>query len=237
MLQLKLEDKIFIAQINKTVEGIKELTKPTVLQEIAKAAFVILGERFANSVDREAVRNPKKFHHVYEWGRLGSPDGRLFVLEREGILNGNLSIKTNFLPSKVPVPQKSGSFSKGGRSVTSKNIFRYKADVMEKGGPVTFVTSKITNFLGEEGDVFVAPGTKITILHPGGIQTQNAFGSFMVNWYVENANLIMDSSGLYERIVGEAAKVLNSKSGGVAEVRSVVSSIVNSFAGGKEVIR
>lgn len=237
MLQLKLDSKIFIQQINQKVDGIKELTRPTTLQEIAKAAFVILGERFVNAVDREAVQNPKKLHHVYEWGRLGSPDGRLFILERAGILGGNLLITTSFLPSNVPVPRKSDAFVKGGRTISNSDIFRFKAGVMEKGSPVSFVTNKITAFMGAEGEAFVAPGTKITILHPGGIQTQNAFGKFMIDWYVAHTNTIMETSGLYERIVNEASRVLGSNAGSTAQVRAVVANIANSIAANREVIR
>jgi hypothetical protein len=237
MIQLKLDSKIFIQQINQKVDGIKELTRPTTLQEIAKAAFTILGERFVQAVDRESVQNPKKFHHVYEWGRLGSPDGRLFILERTGILGGSLSMSTSFLPSNVPVPRKTDAFVKGGRIVSNSDIFRYKASVMEKGGPISFVTNKITPFLGAEGEAFVAAGTKITILHPGGVQTQNAFGKFMIDWYVENTDIIMNSSGLYERIVNEASKVLSNNSGGTTQVRSIVASVANSIAGNREVIK
>ena len=160
MIKLQISSSALAEQINNRIIGLEELTKPAMLQEIAKAAFTILGERFVQAVDRESVQNPKKFHHVYEWGRLGSPDGRLFILERTGILGGSLSMSTSFLPSNVPVPRKTDAFVKGGRIVSNSDIFRYKASVMEKGGPISFVTNKITPFLGAEGEAFVAAGTK-----------------------------------------------------------------------------
>lgn len=232
MLQLKLENKIFIQQIQDKVNSARQLTSSSVMQEIAKVAFTLTGERFVKDLDRESVQNPKRFHHVYEWGRLGTPDGRLFVLERAGILNGNLTINTNFLPSKVPVPS-TDSFQ---RSITAKNIFRYKADVMERGTPVSFVADKVLSFLGSDGQAFVAPGTRITIMNPGGAGTKNAFSEFMIDWYIKNTQLIMESSGLYERIANETATIINSN-GGITDVKRQVASIVNSMGGNVEVIQ
>jgi hypothetical protein len=234
MLQLKVEDKVFLKQLNDKIDAMKELASPTVMQEIAKAAFVITGEKFMNAVDREAVKNPKAFHHVYEWGRLGSPDGRLFVLERRGILGGNLDIETSFLQSKVPVQSSLRGSGRGQRNANSSNIFRYKAAVMESGQPVSFTTSQVTP-IGGEG--FVAAGTRINILNPGGIQTKNSFGKFMVSWYVENLNSIMETSGLYERIEREVALALNKKSVSKSEIKSIVASIANSVTGGRDTIK
>jgi hypothetical protein len=232
MLQLKLENKIFIEQIKARVDAVKQLASSSVTQEIAKAAFAVLGERFVKDLDRESIQNPKKFHHVYEWGRLGTPDGRLFVLEREGILNGNLSIRTNFLPSNVPVPTRN-TFT---RSINTTDIFRYKADVMEKGLPVSFVAQKVLSFMGAEGQAFVAPGTRINIMNPGGIASKNAFSDFMISWYVQHTNAIMDSSGLYERIANETAAIITAN-GSITDVRRQVASIVNSMGGNVEVIQ
>ena len=234
MLQLKIEDKVFLSQLTDKIDAIKELASPTVMQEIAKAAFVITGEKFMNAVDREAVKNPKAFHHVYEWGRLGSPDGRLFILERRGILNGSLDIETSFLPSRVPVQSEISRTGRMPRTSNSTNIFRYKAEVMESGQQVNFTTNQTTP-IGVDG--FVAPGTRINILNPGGVQTKNSFGKFMVDWYVDNLNSIMETSGLYERIEREVAMVLTKKNPTKAEVRSIVASIANSITGGRDTIK
>lgn len=237
MFQLKIEDKVFLNQIDQKIDAIKELTSPKVIEEIAKAAFVISGEKFMNAVDREAVRNPQAFHHVYEWGRLGSPDGRLFYLERKRILNGNLEIESNFLPSRVPVPRDSARFSKGPSTLSSKNIFRFKAKVMEEGRQVSFITSKVTPLSGTEDGGFVAPGTRINILNPGGIATKNAFAQFMVDWYVANLNEVVYQSGILERIESEVARVVERKSVSKTDIRNIVATISNSISGGKDEIR
>lgn len=233
MLQLKIENEVFAKQINQSISALKELTSTQVLQEIAKAAFVISGEKFVNAIDRESVKNPKAFHHVYEWGKLGSPDGRLFYLQRERILGGNLEINSVFKPSRVPVP-KDSQYTKSSKSLSSKNIFRYKAAVMESGKPVSFVTRSVTPLSGLGEDVFVAPGTRIDILNPGGVQTKNSFSKFMVDWYVRNLDMVMETSGLYERIEREVARIANTNTPTKSQIRSAVSSIVNSVTQGKD---
>ena len=84
--------------------ALDELTNHNAVQEIAKAAFVILGERFMFAVDAYSVRNKKKMHHVYEWGKIGNPSARLFVLDRTRIYGGGLITTSRFLNSKIPGP-------------------------------------------------------------------------------------------------------------------------------------
>ena len=101
MITLNINSKNLIEKIQQVITGAEELAKPSVVQEISKAVFTVTGERFVQAVDRFAVQNPKKMHHVYEWGGLGKPNARLFVIERTNILGGVLDINTNFLNSKL----------------------------------------------------------------------------------------------------------------------------------------
>lgn len=238
MIKLTISKDVFMAQILEKISALEELLSPTVMQEIAKGAFTILGERFVLAVDRESVRNPKKLHHIYEWGKIGNPEGRLFVIERAGILGGTLIINTSFLPSRLPVPIPKDLQTPGptGKYVSSKNIFKYKAEVMEKGVPISFNVKNIITFLGSEGQVFVSPGKTITIMNPGGIQTKNAFRDFMVTWYSENSNTVMSSSGIYEKIAQDTAIIVSSGEGTRTAVRQAITQIVNSIPGNKEVI-
>jgi hypothetical protein len=225
-------------QINMKVQAIGELTKDRVLQEVSRAAFIILSERFMKSVDRHSIMNPKKMHHVYEWVQVGRPTARLFILERSNMINGSV-ITSRFLTSKtvVPIPASLRSPGNTGKSVKSKHVFRNKADIMESGKPVTIHAKKILAFMGENGMHFVQPGTVINILNPGGKQVKNSFSQYMVQWYGMNAQTIMDSSGLYERIVNETSIVLSKNNTGMADVRVAVSRIINSITHGVDVVR
>jgi hypothetical protein len=226
-------------QVNLKVDGIKELSRPAVVNEIAKASFVITGRAFMHAMDRHAALNPKKMHHVYEWGKVGNPAARLFVLERQRVLGGMMVVNARFIPSRLPVPiNKALQFSENGNKVVSKrSIFRNKADVMESGKPVTFEAKRVLAFMGDEGIKFINPGKVINIMNPGGIETKNAFGKFFYEWYSTHAQLVIDESGLYNRIAKEAAIALNQPGGSSVQVRAVAARISSSISKGQVVLK
>jgi hypothetical protein len=238
MIQLQIDTKLLVEELNNKLAGIKHMTAPTVLQEMGKGIFAITGERFVLATDNYSRRNPKKMHHVYEWGGVGQPSKRLFVIERASILGGNLIVNARFLPSKLPVPINPLMLSKSGsnRSVSRRSIFKDKATVMEEGRRVSFTAKRVLAFMGNDGIAFVAPGTQINIEHPGGMQTNNAFANFMLEWYTKNGAAIMDASGFYEKVAQEVSLALNVKGAGIAQVRTAVARASNLVTGGKEVI-
>jgi hypothetical protein len=238
MIKLTINSSNLSNKLNELSGSIKELVSPTVLQEVAKAAFVITGHRFVLDADRYAVQNPKKMHHVYEWNELGNPNGRLFVIERLGILNGNLTISYSFLPSRLPVPIPPEMTNPGpnGRSVQKQNVFKDKAQVMEDGKPITYTTSRVLAFLGQNGPTFIRPGTLVNILNPGGIESKNAFADYMVQWYTDNANLVIQNSGFYDQIVNESAAAI-SNGAGISGVRQIAAALANKVGGSTVEIR
>jgi hypothetical protein len=239
MIQLSIDQTELKKQLKLKVEAIGEMRSPYFLEEVAKAAFVLVGESFVLAADRHAVQNPKKMHHVYEWKGLGNPKARLFVIERISVLGGNLIVESSFLPSKMPVPIDPELLVPGGsgRYVNKRNIFKNKASVMEKGLPITYTASSMMAFAGREGNMFLRPGSIVNIKNPGGIATKNSFTSFMFEWYQTHAELIMNSSGLYEKIANEASLVLSENNKGPAAIRNMVSQIVNSIAGNRVAIK
>ena len=234
MIKLTIDSSNFSKGLNQLQDSLNELVSPSVLTEIAKAAFTITGKRFALDLDRFSVSNPKKMHHVYEWGQIGRPEGRLFVIERLGVLYGDLIIGYKFLPSRlpVPIPLELQTPGKTGKFVSSRYIFRDKADIMENGSPVVINAKKVLTFLGSEGQVFVAPGTTVTINNPGGIESKNAFAEYMIEWYTKNPNAIMASSGLYEHITNSVATALSSNQLTTGQVKKVVQGITDRVSEG-----
>ena len=233
-VKLEVDTKQLVEALDDLTVGLQELTKPKVLDQISRAVFTITGERFVVDVDNYARLNPKKMHHVYEWGKIGDKNARLFVLERASVLDGTLLITTNFLKSKMPVPINPALLNPGktGRVVSKSSIFANKAEVMEAGNPVSFQAKRVLAFMGNNGIAFIAPGTQINILHPGGIQTRNAFPEYLLEWYTKKGNAIMDSSGLYERIANDVSNVLNSSNSGAAAVQQAVTRIADSLDNG-----
>jgi len=232
MIKLTIDNSNFINKIKSYTNAVEELTKPSVVDEVAKAAFAITGEKFVLDLDRYAAQNPKKMHHVYEWGNVGNPKARLFVVERLAILNGSLTVSYSFLPSRTPVPVPPEMLAPGrtGKSVQAKNIFRDKARVMEEGAPITFSSQRVLAFLGSNGPTFVAPGTIINILNPGGVESKNAFADYMVEWYSMNPNKIMQSSGFYEALIKDASKAINDGQG-VAGVIKAAKALADKVGG------
>jgi len=228
-LKLEIDTKQLVQGLDDLVTGIDQLVKPKALEQISRAVFSITGERFMVDIDNYSRANPKKMHHVYEWGQIGEKTARLFVLERTSVLDGSLLITTNFLQSKMPVPINPELLRPGktGKVVTARNIFANKAQVMEQGNPVSFQAKRILAMTSGNGIAFVAPGTQINILHPGGIQTRNAFAEYLLEWYSKNGNVIMESSGVYERIASDVAKVLSTKGGNATGVQKAVTLIAD----------
>lgn len=229
MIQLSVNQAELKKQLNLKIQAIGEMEKPYFLEEVAKAAFTLVGEKFVLAADRFAVQNPRRMHHVYEWKELGNPRARLFVIERISVLNGNLIVESSFLPSRTPVPINPELFipGKSGKYVSKRNIFRNKADVMEKGLPIVYTASTMLAFAGKRGNMFLKPGTTINIKNPGGVATKNSFTMFMLDWYEKNAEKIMNSSGLYERIVNEASRILSENDKGASAIKTMISQIAH----------
>lgn len=233
-VKLEIDTKAVIEALSNISVGMNELTQPSVLDQISKAIFDITGKRFMIDVDNYARSNPKKMHHIYEWGKVGQASGRLFMLERSAIFNGTLTVEAKFLPSKLPVPISPEMLTPGktGKVVSRRSIFANKAIIMENGTPVSFQAKRVLSFMSGNGIAFVAPGTKINILHPGGIGTKNAFAEYLLEWYVKNAAVVLDSSGLYERIANDVAKVLGSSDANATQVERAISLIANQYGAG-----
>jgi hypothetical protein len=241
MIQFKI-DKTSITnltnEINNKVLGMKELTKPRTLESIAKASFTITGKRFVNAMDRKAQINPKKYHHIYEWGQIGSPAARLFVVRRMKIQGGTLILSLDFKRSKrpVPIPKELQIPGKTGKSVKTKHVFYNKAEVMENGQPVHIYAAKVLAFLGNNGIQFVPAGTVVNILNPGGRMVKNAFKEFALDWYKKNYAPVMQSSGIFKQIEREVALCLNKKGDGAPQARQTIINIGNRYAEGLEII-
>jgi len=238
MISLNIDSKQIVSDLDGFLSNVKQITNPSVVSEISKGIFTVTGEEFVKSVDRYARMNPKKMHHVYEWGKVGEPSGRLFVLERNSVLNGSLIINAKFLPSRMPVPINPELLQQGknGKIVTRRSIFADKATVMEEGRSVSFTAKRILSFVGDSGLVFVKPGTQINILHPGGKGVNGAFSEFLLEWYTNNGYSAMDNSGFFEKISNNVSIALNQNNATINTVKRAVSDSIISMGLDQEVI-
>ncbi len=139
--------------------------------EIVDVASTIAMAKFATQVDIAAAASPRRLHHVYEWGEVGIPTGRLWnMVWSTGV---NRTIGFNFRPSQKPVPHPEAAGH-------AQHIFTWKAPVMEDGRSVTIEP-------GEKGFLaFMEDGewhyTKKSVTIQPGRDTQGQF-TFLWNQY------------------------------------------------------
>jgi hypothetical protein len=164
LFNVKINAKELSRMVNNTVKYGNGFVKGI---EIEKIFFMTeLGEytvqAFYKYIDSQARANPDALHHVYEWGQVGSPAGRLFEIE------------------SIPGPEVirfSGRFlSSESVSDTATEPFIYKAETMEKGISIT-VAPRLSDYLRfEVNDQIVFTKNSVTIEHPGGPAVEGSFG-------------------------------------------------------------
>ena len=133
-----------------------------------KVVFNQIKKDFGQYIDSQARSKPKSFHHVYEWGKTGSANDRLFSLtslDSEGI---SFKVNFKFEPSKTFVP---------GPKKQRKHVFQNKASVMESGMALKIAPrhSKRLVFESNGETVFMPIGASVTVKRPGGPSVKNQF--------------------------------------------------------------
>ena len=130
--------------------------------------FDQVSEDFGNYIDAKARTSYKALHHVYEWGKTGEKESRLFKLKK--LPSNGLSLKLNYelLNSTSFVPSSDSNH---------RHVFIKKAFVMEEGKTVV-ITPRSSERLVFEIDgstVFMPKGKSVTVNRPGGSATKNSF--------------------------------------------------------------
>ncbi len=174
-----------IRNVIKYSEGFVDGAKDAVPQLVDTIGQFTV-EALKNYIDSNARLSPQALHHVYEWERTGSPAARLFDIDYRLAGNG-LSFSYTFSQSQSV---KSGS----------KVPFYNKAEIMEKGLPVTIVPKKsVLSFEVDGEQVFTKGPVKID--NPGGAAVEGAFekslDSFFNNYF---SQAFLRSSGLLDHL-------------------------------------
>jgi hypothetical protein len=135
-------------------------------QYIASKVADLSIEEFYDYLDQLARINPGLLHHVYEWGRVGDPDSRLYDLKKILMGKSNVGVEADFLESETI-------------SETSDQVFYNKAKIMEEGIPIVIQEVKAQALFFEvDGEEFFRTGP-IVIENPGGPAVR---GSFVKNF-------------------------------------------------------
>lgn len=208
---------------------------PQVMTELNNALFTVSSTRFIRAMNLAAKSDPKKYHHIYEWGNTGNNVKRLFALNREISTSNTLRIGAKFLQStsQVPIPTALLEPGKSGRTVTSRNIFRDKAAVMESGAGISYQARRTLGFLGRNGGIaFIPAGTVVNILNPGGTQVKGAFEKFFHDWYAINTMTVIQSSGLLGKLQEAITVALNERNAGAEKAKASAIQTLQTFPGG-----
>ncbi len=125
---------------------------------------------FGDYVDAKARTSPKSFHHVYEWGKIGNDESRLFKLKKLPVDGLSLKVNYELTDSKSFVPSENSN---------NRHVFVKKAEVMEEGKTVVIAPrfSERLVFDVSGYTVFMPKGQSVTVKKPGGAATKNSFFS------------------------------------------------------------
>jgi hypothetical protein len=191
LLNVRFNAKQLTKMINDTAQYGKGFTKGI---EIEKIFFMTeLGKftekAFNEYIDSQAKANPGALHHVYEWGQIGNPGGRLFEIE------------------SIPGPQVikfSGRFlASDSTSDTATEPFIYKAETMERGISIT-VTPRLSNYLkfDVENETVFTPNS-VVIDEPGGPGVAGSFKRAADTFFLSYFNGVLLQTFLRELATAE----------------------------------
>ena len=128
-------------------------------------------------VDMQARSRPKSFHHVYEWGKVGQSDARLFNINKTKQEGFDFIFGYDFKLSKTSVPEK---------GKTPKNyVFKNKAMVMEYGQQVIIrPKNPKTRLAFDIGGkmITLAAGKSVKINNPGGKDVKMSFANSYIRF-------------------------------------------------------
>lgn len=137
----------------------------TITRRLAKTSV----SGFYEYLDQLARVNPGMLHHVYEWGRVGDPNSRLFDL-KISLSKNNAVITSEFLTSETP-------------SDTSNEPFYEKAKIMEEGIPVIIQEVQAQALFFEIDGIEYFRTGPITIENPGGPEVRGSFVAQFEEFY------------------------------------------------------
>jgi hypothetical protein len=225
-MRVKLDASDLISTLRNTVQYsesfLKEVKRlePKITQKLADTSIIA----FYEYMDGLARSHPGMFHHVYEWGQVGNPFGRLYELNRV-LARNNARIDANFLSSES-VPQ------------NGNQPFYDKAQIMEEGSPV-IVNEKDASvlFFEIDGEEFFRHGP-IYIANPGGGQTRGAFLNAYNDFYrFYFTNFYLKSIRFYEHFntpqefIRNFRSAVKNKSGASSAGRKMALSWIESAPG------
>lgn len=164
------------------------------VNDLMKSANTLITSEFVMHMSKQAIANPKRFGHMYDWGGVGDPNARLWKHNLRG--RGSVRELTfDFKASKRPVPVAPALSAIG---VKRNHIFVWKAPILELGLPVrispklakvlVFEEKQVKNPASSRGMGYAKNGIvfydgMINIDRQGSITTWNSFTEEFLSWF------------------------------------------------------
>lgn len=164
------------------IDGVKSNRK-IFNEELGKLTTEMLNKY----IDSRAMANSDSLHHVYEWGMVGNPGGRLFKLQHKSSPT-NIVIFGEFLPSKTV-------------SDTSDIPFINKANVMENSILIEIIPKNGVLAFEDDGGETVFTVNTVYVANPGGDGVAGSFGETVGDFFDAHFTAqVLGQTGLLQRL-------------------------------------
>lgn len=168
-----------------------------------KVIFNQIDEDFGSYIDAKARTSPRSLHHVYEWGKAGDKEARLFKIKK--LPADGLSLKINYelLDSVSFVPSETSNH---------RHVFIKKASIMEQGKTVVISPRNAERLVFETNGymVYMPKGQSVTVNKPGGVATKNSFLSAYKHFFTGTlVNMSIKKSGFQRLFNSSMTRALN----------------------------
>lgn len=219
------------AQIDEKIDGMKELMSAQTKGMLMDVAFSKSALKFVKVTNMLARSNKSSFHHIYEWGGTGNEASRLFRLIKKSSGGGNASVyyKFNNSKKKSPIDPVLSTPGPTGRYVSKSGVFKRKAEVMESGSGVSFITSRTIAIAPGGSIIFIPPGKTINIKNPGGQGVAGSFEKQFMQWWTINFSKSLDDSGVIKSLETSVARALSRSGAGRQEARNAIRSSLSRY--------
>jgi hypothetical protein len=170
-----IKTKFDTAKLNKTLNNVSNYSfgflQGIEIEQINFNRFLggYTAESLGYYIDSKARSNPKSFHHVYEWNKVGNKGARLFSFNVNATKN-NISFLGKFIPSK-------------SISENSSQPFVDKANIMENRIAITVEPKNSDVLVFEDDGELVFTASSVYIANPGGDEVAGSFGEVVDEFF------------------------------------------------------
>ena len=178
------------------------------VNELINAAHRVISNAFIVHMSQVAFNSPEEFKHMYEWGRVGDPNARLWKHILRG--TGNARVATfDFKASKKAVPLTPEKIQVG---VRKNHVFVWKAPVLELGLPVRIspkiATTLVMDYPKRSGQL-VYTKRSIYIPRQGAEQVWGSFTNEFMRWFSSGTPVAVIKTELEPKIHAGIKQAMN----------------------------